>query len=172
MRGSTRYLPGFLSLVSLLLPILAGWGTEAGGYEPPQVRPDHPAEPPQVRPDNRVRIPAVKKTKAVSVTVNVPKGWHVHRCEHGHAPVEWAHGDLRGNVAAHTCPVCGMVHWNPVRYGPTTIRKTVMVPENGSLPPPTKVVQSATKAAPVTQGSSGWHYPTSVQTLNCPPGRH
>lgn len=38
-------------------------------------------------------------------------GWHVHRCSRGH---EWSHPDTSvGNVAEHTCPVCGERDWMP-----------------------------------------------------------
>jgi hypothetical protein len=87
---------------------------------------------------------------AKTVTLNVPAGWHVHRCAHGHEPVEWAHSDvgLRGNVTAHACPKCGIVHWNPVRHGPTTITKTV---QEVSVPAVTAPARPARRPA-----STGW----------------
>jgi hypothetical protein len=50
------------------------------------------------------------------VAVKVPAaGWHVHRCPNGH---EWSHTDsMAGNVAAHTCPACGLQSWVPEQRG-------------------------------------------------------
>lgn len=57
-----------------------------------------------------------RSAKAMAVKARRPylvasvSGFHSHRC--GKCGMVWSHGDeSRGNVAAHTCPMCGRVEW-------------------------------------------------------------
>lgn len=75
---------------------------------------------------------------AVTVTKVLAPGWHLHRCINGH---EWSHTDAqRGDIKAHTCPICGKQDWNPKERGVRLITKETpaqpkpLVPATQPLP--------------------------------------
>lgn len=72
-----------------------------------------------------VRVPPQAPPVRQLVTIKIPAaGWHIHKCPAGH---EWSHHDAKGDVAEHTCPVCGLMSWTPTELNTRIVTRQASV---------------------------------------------